>query len=184
MSIERDDWIASVWGLGEATLFFFVPDVFLSWVALERPKRAFVACGFALAGAMVGGALMFAWGRVDVVSARAALDALPAIRPDMIEEVRSDLKELGLPALFGGPPRGVPYKIYAVEWGALGGGLAGFLLFTVPARVLRFLLVAAIATLVRRSLLRRFSTGTCRMVHFALWLSFYAWYFYVMRDQA
>ena len=182
VSIERDHWIASAWGLAEATLFFFVPDVFLTWGALERPKRACVACGFALAGALVGGAAMFAWGGADAESARAALDALPGIRPDMIADVRADLAEYGPVALFTGPPRGVPYKIYAVEWGALGGGLAGFLLQSVPARLLRFLLAVVIASLVRRRVLARLSLRACRAVHVAIWVAFYAWYFYVMRD--
>ena len=182
MSIERDHWIASAWGLAEATLFFFVPDVFLSWVALENPKRAFVACGFALAGALVGGAAMFAWGGVDAESVRAALDAVPGIRPDMIAAVRVDLEEHGPIALFTGPPRGVPYKIYAAEWGALGGGLAGFLLQSVLARVLRFLLAAAIAGLLRRHVLAKLSLRACRAIHVAFWLAFYAWYLYVMRD--
>ena len=182
MSIERDHWIASAWGFAEATLFFFVPDVFLSWVALESPKRAFVACGFALAGALVGGAAMFAWGGADAESARAALDTVPGIRPDMMAAVRANLLEHGTVALFSGPPRGVPYKIYAAEWGALGGGLAGFLLQSVPARVLRFLLAAAITSLVRQRVLASLSLRACRAVHVAFWLAFYAWYLYVMRD--
>ncbi len=180
MSIERGNWIASAWGFAEATLFFLVPDVFVSWLGLEHPKRAFVACGFALAGALVGGTAMYAWGHADVESARSALEAVPGIRPDMITDVRSDLREFGTLALFTGPPRGVPYKIYAVEWGARGGSLTDFLLFSIPARVLRFLLAAAIATLVRRSLLARLSLRACRAVHVALWLFFYVWYFYIM----
>jgi hypothetical protein len=182
VSIERDHWIASAWGLAEATLFFFVPDVFLTWVALEHPRRAFVACGFALAGALVGGAAMFAWGSVDAQSVRATLDAVPGIRPDMIAAVREDLQEHGPIALFTGPPRGVPYKIYASEWGALGGGLVGFLLQSVPARGLRFLLTAAIASLLRRHVLGKLSRRACQAIHVALWLAFYAGYFYVMRD--
>ena len=180
MSIERDDWIASAWGVAEGTLFFFVPDVFLTWMALERPKRSFVACGFAVAGALVGGTAMFAWGGADPESARAALDAVPGIRPDMIASVRADLAEYGPVALFTGPPRGVPYKIYATEWGALGGGLGVFLLQSVPARGLRFLLTAAIASLVRRCVLARLSLRSCRVIHVAFWLVFYTWYLYVM----
>lgn len=181
MSIERDHWIASAWGLAEATLFFFVPDVFLTWVALESPKRAFVACGFSLAGALVGGAAMFAWGSADVESARAALDAVPGIGPDMMAVVRADLEEHGPVALFTGPLRGVPYKIYAAEWGALGGGLAGFLLQSVPARGLRFFLATAIASLLRRRVLARLSLRACRLIHVAFWTAFYVWYLYVMR---
>jgi len=31
--------LASFWGLAEATIFFIVPDVQLSWLALRSPKR-------------------------------------------------------------------------------------------------------------------------------------------------
>ena len=169
-----------VWGFVEATLFFFVPDVFLTRVALEAPKRAFVACWFALAGALVGGMAMFAWGRADIESARAALDAVPGISEDMIATVGGQLEELGTTALFSGPPRGVPYKIYAVEWGATGGSLAEFLLMSVPARVLRFLLVAALAVLVRRTLLSKRSPRACLWFHAACWASFYTAYFWLI----
>ena len=181
MRIERDYRIASAWGLAEATLFFFVPDVFLSWVALAKPKRAYIACGFALAGALVGGAVMYAWSVADAESVRRALDAVPGIRPDMIAAVRGDLEDHGPVALFAGPPRGVPYKIYAAEWGGLGGGVAGFLLYSVPARGLRFLVVALIASVLRRRVLARQSLRACRITHVAFWLVFYAWYFYVIR---
>ena len=182
MLFKREYWIACTWGLAEATLFFFIPDVFLSWVALERPRRAFVACGFALVGALLGGVLMFAWGGADTESARAALDAVPGIHPDMIAAVRADLAEHGLVAFFNGPPRGVPYKIYAAEWGAFGGGVGGFLLVSVPARFLRFFLIAAMASLVRRYVLGRLSLRACRTAHVVFWLAFYVWYFYTMRD--
>jgi hypothetical protein len=46
---------AAVWGLAEATLFFVVPDVLLTWLAAFRPRvacKAVVAC---LAGALAGG---------------------------------------------------------------------------------------------------------------------------------
>ena len=188
MSVERDDWIAAAWGLAEGTLFFIVPDVFLSWLALERPRRACVASLFATLGALCGGALMFAWGAAQPEAAREVLVALPGIRPELLDSVRSSLAEHGPLALFGGPLRGVPYKLYAAEWGGLGGnggnfggGLAGFLLMSVPARALRFLLVVGLASLVRRRLLARCSLKACRALHVALWLAFYAWYFQVMR---
>ena len=169
-----------VWGFAEATLFFFVPDIFLSRVALDAPKRAFVACGFALAGALIGGAIMFAWGRASSEPARAALDAVPGISEGMIATVGEDFEELGATALFFGPPRGVPYKIYAVEWGAAGGSFAEFLLVSIPARVLRFLLVAALAVFVRRTLLSKRSRRVCLWFHAACWVSFYTAYFWLI----
>ncbi len=182
MSIKRDHRLAAAWGLAEATLFFFVPDVFLTWLALDREKPAYAACWYALVGALVGGAIVFAWGAGDAQSARDALDAVPGIRPDMIASVREDLTEHGPAALFAGPPRGVPYKIFAAEWGALGGSLAIFLLVSIPARVLRFLLAVAITRFLRRRAMARLSLRSCRAVHLLFWLGFYGWYFYVMRD--
>jgi len=182
VSIRRDHWLSSAWGLAEATLFFFVPDVLLTWMALDRQNAAYTACWYALAGALLGGAIVFAWGATDAPSARAALDAVPGIRSDMITSVREDLTKHGPAALFSGPPRGVPYKIYAAEWGALGGNLVIFLLVSIPARVVRFLLAVAITHFVRRHTMARLSLRTCRAVHLLFWLAFYAWYFHIMED--
>src|SRR5699024_4595805 len=54
---------AAAWGLAEGTFFFIVPDVWLSWVALQKPRTARKAALSALAGAMAGGAFVHAWTR-------------------------------------------------------------------------------------------------------------------------
>ena len=55
MRIGRANAIASLWGFAEATVFFIVPDVLLSWLALRSPKSGLIACLFALLGALIGG---------------------------------------------------------------------------------------------------------------------------------
>jgi hypothetical protein len=50
--------IAALWGLAEATLFFIVPDVWLTLITVWSPRKALIACLFALLGALAGGALM------------------------------------------------------------------------------------------------------------------------------
>jgi membrane protein YqaA with SNARE-associated domain len=52
--------IAFIWGLAEATLFFIVPDVYLGFVALFDWRRALRALAAPIAGAVLGGALMYA----------------------------------------------------------------------------------------------------------------------------
>src|SRR5262245_25681988 len=126
---------ALVWGFGEATLFFLIPDVLLSWVALRDGRPAWVACGWATAGALAGGALMYGWGGVDRDSAVAALDYVPAINRDMIDSVEEQINNHGIGALFFGPLTGTPYKIYAVQAGAGHLGLASFLLVSAPVRL-------------------------------------------------
>jgi membrane protein YqaA with SNARE-associated domain len=50
---------AALWGFAEATLFFIVPDVLLSIIAVRRGRRpAWIAMAWTIAGAIAGGALM------------------------------------------------------------------------------------------------------------------------------
>ena len=47
----RLKYLLAIWGLAEATVFFIVPDVILSFVALKEGKRATKLCLWTLAGA-------------------------------------------------------------------------------------------------------------------------------------
>jgi len=172
--------LAFAWGFAEATLFFIVPDVLLSLIALRSRCRAWIAGGFAVAGALLGGALMHGWAAVDAEQARAVLVAIPAISSQLVEQVRLQLDSLGFLGLFVGSVTGVPYKIYAVETGAAALPLVAFLLVSVPARALRFMLVAALADWVARHRMQRMSPTRRVGIVLGCWLLFYAWYFGVM----
>jgi hypothetical protein len=176
----RPEAVAAAWGLAEATLFFLVPDVWLTWMALAAPRRALRACAFALAGALAGGLAMFAWAGTDPAVAEAALDAVPAVSPAMLAEVRAELAARGWLAPFLGPLRGVPYKLYAVESAVLGWSPPAFLLVSVPARLLRFLAVTALAAALAHGPLRRLGLPAKRWLHVAAWTAFYAAYFTVV----
>jgi hypothetical protein len=70
----------------------------------------------------------------------------------------------------------------AVEAAHLGYGLAIFLLVSLPARLIRFVLVTSIAGAVSWTLRRRVSLRAVRSIHVAFWIVFYAWFFTVMAD--
>ena len=178
--IGRANVIASLWGFAEATLFFIVPDVLLSWLALRSTKSGLIACLFALLGALVGGSAMWLWGRIDPDSARAIFELLPAMGGDSIVSVQKQLADSGITALFLGPLGGTPYKIYAVEAANLGYGLVIFLAVSIPARLTRFLLVTIVSGVASRVLRRRFSLRTVQMIHVGFWAVFYALFFTVM----
>src|SRR5690606_1189122 len=55
--------VSLLWGFAEATVFFVVPDVWISRLALSSWPAALRACGFALVGALAGGALLYRAGR-------------------------------------------------------------------------------------------------------------------------
>jgi membrane protein YqaA with SNARE-associated domain len=168
---------ALAWGFAEATLFFLVPDVLLTWIALSDARAAWRACLWALAGALLGGLLMFAWGWFDHASALAALDYVPAVSAEMCEDVAEQLREDGARALFVGPATGTPYKIYAVQAPHADIDPPLFLLVSVPARLVRFVLVTGLAILLCR-LTCRWPLRAHRLGHVLIWIAFYGWYFW------
>jgi membrane protein YqaA with SNARE-associated domain len=172
--------IAALWGFAEATLFFIVPDVWLTTMAVWSPRKALIACLFALLGALAGGALMYGWGAIDPVTALTTLDRIPAIKAEMIASVAAEIREHWPLAPFLGPLQGIPYKLYAVQASAQGVGLGAFLLISIPARLIRFVVLTLVASLLFSKLL---VSWTPRRNIFLLgggWVAFYTGYFLAM----
>jgi hypothetical protein len=167
------------WGLAEAMVFFIVPDVLLTAIGCRSIRAALKATGFAILGALLGGLIMYWFAAVSPETSRALLTHVPAIHPRLIEDVRSRLSERGLIAVLFGPAGGVPYKIYAVEWGVRHGNLPLLLLISIPARGIRFLfsilLTGGICRLIAPWTKRRVQTEMAILALF--WVVFYAFYF-------
>ncbi|HEX9867619.1 MAG TPA: hypothetical protein VGC99_03315 [Candidatus Tectomicrobia bacterium] len=172
--------IAALWGFAEATLFFIVPDVWLTVIAVWSPRKASMACLFALLGALAGGALMYGWGYMAPGMALTTLERILGIHPDMLLAVAAELREYGLLAPFWGPIQGIPYKIYAVQAPALGIGCGAFLLVSIPARLLRFALLTLMAGLLCHTLLARWTPRQQIAFLGGIWGAFYTWYFVSM----
>jgi hypothetical protein len=172
--------IALGWGFAEATFFFVVPDVWIGLLALFSWRAGLRAAAWAVIGALAGGALMFGVGaRLDRDDSARLLDAVPAISPWMIERVDEEMRERGPASMLLGPLGGVPYKIYALTAGYQEQSLGAVLLWTIPARGARFVLVATVsalyAWLVRRITPR---TGWRLGPYLLAWAVFYAYYFW------
>jgi membrane protein YqaA with SNARE-associated domain len=172
--------LAFAWGFAEATLFFVVPDVLITLLALRGFRRGLVASGHVLAGALVGGALMWAWGANDLPAARAAIDLLPAIGPALMDRIAAELDTSGIACMLAGPFVGVPYKIYAVHAASVGVGLGAFLLMSIPARLPRFVLLAFVAACAGPWIERRTSRRGVIAVWFAVWAVNYTIYWSIM----
>jgi membrane protein YqaA with SNARE-associated domain len=171
--------VAAGWGFAEATFFFVVPDVWIGLVALSNWRCGLRAAGWSVLGALVGGALMYGAGaRLDRERSARLLDAVPAISPAMIARVEAEMTQGGPASMLLGPLQGTPYKIYARTAGLQEQPLGTTLLWTVPARSARFVLVAVAAAgygaLVRR---RTSRAGWLVGPYLLAWGVFYAWYF-------
>lgn len=173
--------IALLWAFAEATLFFIVPDVWISIVALKDKRKGLVACLFAVTGALIGGTIMFYWGQADIRTVNNILDVIPAIRITDIQKVQSELRSLGVVAVLFGPLFGIPYKIYAANAHSVIS-IIPFLLISIPARIVRFVLVALITPYATDRLLRNASSTRKSQIISIFWIIFYALYFYMKRD--
>lgn len=181
--------VAAAWGGAEATVFFFVPDIWLSRIAMTNPKRALKAVLPTLAGAIAGGVATYRWSKaVGAERSRDAFATIPAISHAMVDKVDADYRDRGILALLSSFLRGEPYKLYARAAALQGTPLAHFAAWSVPARAVRFIAVpmgvAGLAALNRRR-----ATPLSRRAEWVVfgagWATFYAGYFTVMgRSQA
>jgi len=181
------DWVrghahhlaAFAWGVAEATFFFFVPDVLLSYIGIKRgPKAAGVASLWAACGAAIGGALMYAWAAADPEGALAFVLAVPAISVAMAEAAARAMAEAGwFPATLAGPLTRTPYKLYAVLAPGAGAPLLLFAAASVLARLPRFLIVGVGAALIARRIAPKLGARRVLLMLFAGWVLFYAAFF-------
>jgi len=169
--------LATLWGFAEATFFFVIPDVLLSLVAILSWPRTWKHVVSAIAGALLGGALLFQWAAADHRNALTTIGQVPFIREHMLTQVDESFQTRGLYALLWGSLRGIPYKLYAVQAPQYTSE-SNFLLATPPARAVRFLLVWAAFGTIAGWLRRRFAlrTGHLLLIHSAVWIAVYAFY--------
>jgi membrane protein YqaA with SNARE-associated domain len=171
---------ALIWGLAEATFFFIVPDVLLTFVCLKDRRQATRLCFWALGGALAGGVIMFTWGAIQKDSAVHLLEHVPAISQPLIEEIDHQVKTHGAMATLAGPLAGKPYKVYAVQAGAAGVSLPVFLLISIPARLLRFLLATWASSVIFNGIFRTMGPGKRQLLLCCAWIAFYFWFFSIM----
>ncbi|MCB0335907.1 MAG: hypothetical protein KDD62_06360 [Bdellovibrionales bacterium] len=167
-------FIAFLWGLAEGSLFFIVPDVLLTFVARKDLKRALFLSLFAALGALLAGWLMLEWSRSNYQTARYAVEQVPAISMNRIQQVSAELGQQGIFAIFLGSVTGVPYKIYALEWGHLGFSWSLFFLASLLSRYVRFAASAILANTVCRTIGEKRVSSKVILI---FWVLFYAAYF-------
>ncbi len=171
--------VALAWGFAEATLFFVLPDVWISWVALRATRDGLVASGWAVTGALVGGASTYLVARQDAAGVLAAFDWLPAIGDALFMRVAHELEAIGLVSVMIGPFTGAPYKLYAAQAPAAGIALWEFMAISVPARGLRFVLVALVFSKVAEWAAPRIGAMRVRACWLGFWVLGYAVYWSV-----
>jgi membrane protein YqaA with SNARE-associated domain len=177
--MTRKRWLAAAfaWGFAEATLFFLVPDVIVTLIAVRLGfGTGWIAAACAAFGAVVGGALIYRWAQSDAATVELVLDCVPAISVGKIGAVKYVVADNWVRATIGGGFVGTPYKLYAAAAGEQRVPLAYFLPLSFVARILRFLLTASLARGLAARLERSGFDGWSVPLLVGFWIVFYAWY--------
>lgn len=166
--------ISAIWGFAEATLFFVVPDVWLTFAARAHLASGLKAVAWALGGALAGGLLMYQLGVSYPEQVLSVVETVPAVSEAQVETARTQLEEKGPWAIVLGPLTATPYKVYAVLAAEAGFSASAFLLWSIPARLPRFILAVVAAHFALRFLVGRGWVRNRTRTLVGFWLIFYA----------
>jgi membrane protein YqaA with SNARE-associated domain len=169
--------VGFLWGLAEATLFFIIPDVFFTLVALFSFRQSAKVLMAVLAGAVVGGSIMYAAGEAAPRRSEAAVLKVPFVSPSMLARTRSDLAKYGIWTMAKGPWIGLPYKLYAIQ-GSRYARWPLFLITTAVARMGRFVFLWLVAVLAGRLFHKPIANRprVAIAIHAAIWIVNYIVY--------
>jgi membrane protein YqaA with SNARE-associated domain len=180
-SNSRWAWWAFAWGLAEATVFFIVPDVLITRIALRDFRRALLACLFALVGSLIGGTVLWLIADYDLGPRLLRFYTyLPGINGDLVAHTGESVLDHGVGAVASGTLRGEPYKLFAVHAGVQNVSLPLFLAVSAVVRLARFVFTASLAWLAARAL-RGHSPRVLIHLHALVWLAFYLIYLLAMQ---
>ena len=171
--------LAFVWGLFEATFFFIIPDMILTFIAIHGFKEGLDASLYALAGALIGGSIMYKMAERKFANAYKFVNRIPAIGKKMLDNVELSLKEKGIVAMITGPIRGIPYKAFAIFAPKVGINFGAFLLASIPARFIRFFFTSMIAWLLADVLFDYIPMWAKYSVWGIVWIIVYIIYFQI-----
>jgi hypothetical protein len=170
LSGPRGRFAAFAWGAAEASFFFLVPDILLSFVALTAPRRVWGHLAAAMAGALLMGSAMFQWSATTPL-ARSFVAEVPRVSASMFDRADADLRSHGALGAIFGPARGIPYKVYAVQAPSHAITLGAFVTASVPARLWRMLATVAVFAVIGLAL-RKFGKSSWVMpLHAIFWVT-------------
>ena len=163
--------IPLAWGFAEATLFFVLPEMWITWVALHGLRQGMAAAAWVLAAALAGGIAVHLAAHWNQMAVLALMERIPGVDAPLIMRAYDQLERHGWAGLLQGALGGVPWKLYATVAAGLDFGLPVFVVATAVARGLRFALFALAAWLVARWCLPRIGMVRLRLLWLAAWIA-------------
>jgi membrane protein YqaA with SNARE-associated domain len=168
-------WGAFLWSFFEATVFFIIPDVWLSLCGLGGPRVIVKCLAASIAGSMCGAAVLW-W----LPSLAKFWPALPGYYPLMAEVAAENLHKAGAAGIVMGPSSGIPYRVYIQKAHEMGLDWFALMAQTPVARLSRIALAPIAAwllflfahKLLKKPPGRKFWIGAI----LTYWVGIYVWY--------
>ncbi|MCP8616288.1 hypothetical protein [Salirhabdus salicampi] len=166
-----------LWGFSEATLFFIIPDVLITLIALKSFTKSLKLSILVTIGAVIGGSIMYITGVEHSGRLLEVLETVPAVDVQMIHNVQRDTEDNGLLDMLLGPTKGIPYKLFAAQAYHAGVPYYLFFLVSIPARIGRFMITAFIASFFANFIFKSVPYKIKVSVWSLTWIIIYAIYF-------
>jgi membrane protein YqaA with SNARE-associated domain len=138
-SSKQANYLVFFWALGEALVWFVVPEFLLLLVVFMRIKNKKQLLVYDILGTIAGILLAFI-----IRFPQEFLLHVPYIKPKMIEQTYEWYEKLGIFGLIHQPFSGVPFKSFVVVAVDLKLFIVTFLLFAIIVRISRYLVAYAV----------------------------------------
>jgi membrane protein YqaA with SNARE-associated domain len=132
-SSKYANWLIFFWALGEALIWFVIPEFLLILLIFMRVKRKRELLFYDIYGTAAGTLIAFV-----LHTPERLVDKLPYIQPAMIRQVRSWFDTQGIFGLIHQPFSGVPYKVFTHLAPNYHFFFITFLIFAILVRISRY----------------------------------------------
>ena len=172
---------AFLWGVAEGSFFFIVPDVIITLAALFSPRKSLKHIAAVLTGSLIAGTVLFYWSTFHPEKSLNSVMKVPFVRQEMQIKVKKEYRQHGAFALCLGPSSGIPYKLYSVL-APKYTTFTKFLIFSIPARLERFIITWVLFTSVGTSLryFNKFTEKSSLIIFTAYWVTVYTYYWLII----
>jgi 4-hydroxybenzoate polyprenyltransferase len=127
------NWLVFAWALGEAVVWFVIPEFLLLLLVFMRVHRKYELLAYDIAGTIAGTAVAYA---IHLSPGR--IEKLPYIVPAMVLQVQLWYQHFGIWGLANQPFSGVPFKVFTHLAPSFGFWLPAFVAVAVIFRITRY----------------------------------------------
>lgn len=135
-SSKYANWLVFFWAMGEALIWFVIPEFLLILLIFMRIRRKRELLFYDIYGTIAGTLVAFA-----IHLPERLIDNLPYIQPKMVLQVREWFDASGIFGLMYQPFSGVPYKVFTHLANDYHFFIIGFVVIAVLVRISRYYLI-------------------------------------------